>query len=144
MNDLRRFREQLSAMQWRVEGLRRYEEAPDEQRQVMTAEALEAIDSTVEELRVALEEIERKNEELEGTAAELGAERQRYRELFDHAPDGYLVTDLHGMIREANLSAAELLGLAPHYLAGKPLAVFIPDEGRQAFRSELLRLKDSV
>ena len=38
-------------------------------------------------------------------------------------------------------SAAALLGSEPQHLAGKPLAVFIPEEGRPAFRSELHRLK---
>jgi PAS domain S-box-containing protein len=135
---------QLSAMQWRVEGLRRHEHAAPEQRVIMTAEALEALDTTMEELRVAVEDLQQKNDELRKVRAQLEAERQRYRELFDFAPDGYLVTDLHGVIRNANQSAAALLNVDRAYLVGKPLAVFIPEEGRSAFRSEMFRLKDTI
>jgi PAS domain S-box-containing protein len=40
-------------------------------------------------------------------------ERRRYHDLFDLAPDAYLVTDLDGIIDEANLSASRLLGYTP-------------------------------
>jgi len=40
--------------------------------------------------------------------AAVEAERQRYQDLFEFAPDGYLVTDAQGMI-QANRAAAKLL-----------------------------------
>ncbi|CAA9401470.1 hypothetical protein AVDCRST_MAG94-5938, partial [uncultured Leptolyngbya sp.] len=49
------------------------------------------------------------------------AERQRYQELFEFAPDGYLVTDAQGKIQEANLAAARLLNIEQRFLVGKPL-----------------------
>jgi PAS domain S-box-containing protein len=52
-------------------------------------------------------------------------ERHRYRDLFDFAPDAYLVTDLQGTIQEANHAAAELLHVERRELAGKPLAAFV-------------------
>jgi len=38
--------------------------------------------------------------------AQVEAERQLYLDLFESAPDGYLVTDEVGTIREANRAAA--------------------------------------
>jgi len=55
----------------------------------------------------------------------LETERQRYRDLFEFAPDGYLVTDADGTIQEANQAAALLLGVRQDFLGGKPLVVFV-------------------
>ena len=67
-------------------------------------------------------------------------ERQRYQELFEFAPDGYLVTDAQGIIREANSAAATLFNLSQKFLVGKPLINFVPNEERPAFRSQLNKL----
>ena len=93
----------------------------------------------MEELRVAEEELRRKNEQLAAAFDAIEAEGRRYRDLFDYAPDAYLVTDPLGIIREANHAAAVLLGVEQRFLVGKPLAVFVPEEGRPAFRAELAR-----
>lgn len=71
-------------------------------------------------------------------------EQQRYRELFTFAPDGYLVTDLHGLIQEANQAAATLLHAAPDHLAGIPLAVFVAPEARQGFQAQIACLQNSA
>lgn len=96
--------------------------------------AFETMNSTIEELRVAEEELRAQNEAL--AAAHEGVEtwRLHYEDLFEAAPDAYLVTGLDGIIREANRAAVELLGLSKRFLKGKPLATFISEEDRQAFR----------
>ncbi len=60
-------------------------------------------------------------------------ERQRYQDLFEFVPDGYLVTDAEGTIREANRAAAALLNIPQESLPGQPLVGFIPAEERGAF-----------
>jgi PAS domain S-box-containing protein len=65
-----------------------------------------------------------------------------YRELFDFAPDAYLITDVHGTIREANLAAGNLLGVESRVLAGKPLPSFFDDKGRKEYRHQLDRICD--
>src|SRR5262249_34262227 len=65
---------------------------------------------------------------------------QRYQELFDFAPDGYLVTGPLGTIREANRTAATLLATPQHRLVGRRLVTFVPHEERQAFRTRLRAL----
>ncbi len=105
-------------------------------------EVFRALDSTMEALRAAVEELRRADGALRDAKAEVEAERRRYRDLFDLAPDPYLITDLHGTIREANRAASVQLNIDHHFLDGKPMVVFLPEEGRPAFRSELARLKD--
>jgi two-component system cell cycle sensor histidine kinase/response regulator CckA len=90
------------------------------------------------ELEVAYEELEQQNEELDNTREALERERHRYRHLFDEAPFGYLVTDVHGVVEEANRVAAEMFGVRQDLLTGKPLPVYLEMADRQAFR-DLLR-----
>jgi len=75
------------------------------------------------------------------TRAELEQERQRYFDLFEFAPDAYIVTDLNGKIFEANQTAAKLLNLSTGFLIGKPLTVFIKLPERSIFRLNLARLR---
>jgi PAS domain S-box-containing protein len=82
----------------------------------------------------------RGDEELLAARAALDDERQRYRDLFDFAPDAYLVTDLVGIIQEANHAAATLLDSPMPSLVGKPIATFFRLPDRQSFRSILNQL----
>lgn len=103
--------------------------------------AVEDLLVVVEELQVAEEELRLQHEELNVSDFRLVVERQRYQELFDFAPDAYLVTDLDSKIQEANQAAARLLGVPSEGLIGKPLAVFVPPAARSSFRSKLTQLK---
>ena len=61
--------------------------------------------------RVNMIELEHQNDELRATEAELESSRQKYVSLFDFSPIAYFGLDLAGIIREANLLAAKILGL---------------------------------
>ena len=89
------------------------------------AEMLEELSAAVEELEVSTEEIHGQNEALAEAKKQLDLESARYRELFDLAPDGYLVTDPVGVILESNRAASELLGTPGHFLSQKPMVVFV-------------------
>jgi PAS domain S-box-containing protein len=104
-------------------------------------EAYVGLDTALEELRVAEEELRAQNEELIERQLAAEEERGRFRDLFDLAPDAYLVTDLDGIIREANRAGGRLLGVEPHRLVGKPLAVLVPVEERRALRERLNALR---
>ena len=99
---------------------------------------------SLEELRVAEEELRQQNETLGETRLAVEEERQRYQDLFDFAPDGYLVTDPDGKILEANRAAGLLLGVSPRHLANKPLAVYVGPDSRPAFRAGLIRLQQEA
>lgn len=96
--------------------------------------ALREVDVAHEELRVAQEELHAQADELVALRTALDAERRRYAELFELAPDAYVVTDAHGCVLEANRCAGVLFRLDPVFLAGKPLASFVAAEDRARFR----------
>jgi len=109
---------------------------------------LEELQTALEELRVAEEELRTQNDALLASQEVIEAERQRYQDLFEFAPDGYLVTDINGTIQEANRAAARMFNVKQRFLVGKPLINFIGEEGaeveveaRRAFRSALLKLR---
>jgi len=67
-------------------------------------------------------------------------ERRRYLELFDLAPDAYLVTDALGLILEANERAGTLFGVEPASLIRKPLVLYVERADRKIFFARLGRL----
>ncbi len=99
--------------------------------------AFETMNSTLEELRVAEEEMRAQNEALAAANVTTETWRRHYQDLFDSAPDAYLVTDMDGVVLESNQAAASLLGISRRFLKGKPLATFIAEGERQQFRDLL-------
>ncbi len=67
-------------------------------------------------------------------------ERQKYFELFEFAPDACFLTDSHGIIREANAAASQLVGVPAQFLAGKTLPGFFDEAARKAYRHQLDQL----
>jgi len=80
---------------------------------------------TLHELRVHQVELEVQNEELRRAQAELDAARARYFDLYDLAPVGYCTLSEQGLLVEANLTAATLLGVARGALVKQPISRFI-------------------
>ncbi|MCX7001657.1 MAG: PAS domain S-box protein, partial [bacterium] len=74
-----------------------------------------------EKLRTHQIELELQNEELRRTHAALDATRARYFDLYDLAPVSYVTVSETGLILEANLSAATLLGVVRSTLATQPI-----------------------
>jgi PAS domain S-box-containing protein len=104
------------------------------------SELIAELEGAVEELSVSQEELRAQSDELRSAASQIESERARYMVLFDAAPDAYLITDVHGVIRQANSAAAKLLGVAQARLAGKPLPIFVTESERGAFRGSITRL----
>ena len=107
------------------------------------AELRDELRTSAEELRVVEEELRVRNEELLRARSAVEIERERYRDLFEFAPDAYLVTDAHGKILEANQPAVKLLNVRPRALPGKPLAAYIDSPDRFGFRSRMAHLASS-
>ena len=86
--------------------------------------SLSHLETVLEELRLAYEELQQQNQALVDYRQQLEAERHRYQELFNLAPDGYLVTNATGIIQEANVALATMLNVSQADLIGKPLLLF--------------------
>jgi PAS domain S-box-containing protein len=78
--------------------------------------------------------------ELEQTCQALETQLVRYRELFEFASDGYIVTNHQGIIEEANAAAARLFQTRKAFLRGKPLPFFVVPGERGEFYTALSRL----
>jgi PAS domain S-box-containing protein len=85
------------------------------------------------ELRVHQIELEMQNEELRRAQTELDTARARYFDLYDLAPVGYLTLDENGLIIEANLTAASVLGVPRNALVKRPLSRFVFREEQDAY-----------
>jgi PAS domain S-box-containing protein len=99
----------------------------------MESLSIEAARPMLHELRVHQIELEMQNEELRRAQAELDAARARYFNLYDMAPVGYCTLSEQGLILEANLTAATLLGVARGALVKQPLTRFILPEDQDIY-----------
>ena len=89
---------------------------------------------TLHELRVHQIELEMQNTELRRAQEELESERRRYFDLYELAPVGYCTVSEEGLITQANLSAAGLLGITRDARAGRPIfSRFILEEDQDIY-----------
>ncbi len=105
-------------------------------------DALRELYFVLEELQVTDSELQQQNQRLIEAQKQIDLERQRYRTLFELAPDGYLVTDRQGKIFHANQAAATLLAVPQANLVGKPLIVFVDPADRSQFLAHLAQPND--
>jgi len=89
-------RQQADAALARLAGLRERVLPSDDG---LVPEVLEELSVALHELQVTADELHDQNEALAAAEMRVASERTRYRRLFDFSPDGYFVTDAHGIIR---------------------------------------------
>jgi len=95
------------------------------------------------ELRVHQIELEIQNEEMRNSQIEMKSMRARYFDLYDLAPVGYFTLDVHGLILEANLTAATLLRTTRSQLTHHPISQFILPTDLKTFAEHCLRLSQT-
>ncbi len=105
--------------------------------------APEAIRQTLHELRVHQIELEMQNDELRRAQVELDVARTRYFEIYDLAPVGYCTLSERGLIIEANLTAAGLLGVARAALVKQRISSFILKSDQDLFYLHRKQLRES-
>lgn len=91
------------------------------------------VQQLVYELQVHQLELEMQNEELRRVQAEILAARDRYEDLYNFSPVGFLTLNAQGHILEANIRAETLLSLSRNKLRGQLLARFIAGEDQDTF-----------
>jgi len=116
-------------------------EVPIEAQSETLRETVALLSVSLEELKVAEEELVQQNEELVLTRDAVESSTRHFRRLFEEAPLPYVVTDLVGMIRHANHEAAVLFKRPAELLEGKPLLNFVPLDRRSTFRDAINRLQ---
>jgi len=89
------------------------------------------------ELQVYQIELEMQNEELRKARDEMEAGMDKYSELYDFAPVGYLTLDRDGAISEANLTVASLLAVSRSSLVKQRLVFFLAPPDRPLYHSFL-------
>jgi len=103
----------------------------------------EAKDRLLHELQVYQGELEIQNEELIRAQMELETQRNKYSDLYDFAPVGYFTISDQGMITEANLTGASLLGVERRFLIGKPFSRFITRDDHNVYYFHIKKLVET-
>ena len=99
--------------------------------------------SSLEELKVAEEELVERTEALAKMRDDLELRVQGTRQLFELAPVCLLVTDIYGDILEANRACRQLLRRELSAVERQPMARFIPPDERRSFRDALGRVVEA-
>jgi PAS domain S-box-containing protein len=90
-----------------------------------------------EQLRAKQRELETRNKELQEAQRRLESYRDRYINLYDFAPLGYVTLDEDGYVQEINLAGAKLLNKDREAITGYPFADYVAKEDLPAFSSLL-------
>jgi len=124
----------ITALQARLEELHR--EFGD-QSGVAEAEVL------LHDLAARQVELEMQNAELRASQQMLAESRDRYVNLYDLAPIGYLTFDRKGRVIELNLAAAHMLGAERSELTDQPFSIYLTADDNVRFYAHLRRVFES-
>jgi PAS domain S-box-containing protein len=87
------------------------------------------------ELKIRNEELEMRNEELK---IALGVSRDNYQDLYDFIPVGYFTMTPKGLIKEVNLSVANLLGMTRQKLIENGFEQFVDPESLEQWDNHII------
>ncbi|MFW6351635.1 MAG: PAS domain S-box protein [Bacteroidota bacterium] len=131
----------------KIEQLRRKAEETlrklDDKKQLNSEDQVSDIKNLLHELQVHQIELEMQNEEMLKTQTELEAQKNKYTDLFDFAPVGYLIMDTTGLILEANQSFCMMLQFPKSEVVNKNLSQFLNFHSRDSFYFHLQGLNDN-
>jgi PAS domain S-box-containing protein len=98
---------------------------------------MEEVQRLLHEIERHQNELERQNEQLRAAQRHLEAYRDRYVDLYDFAPLGYVTLDEDGFVQEINLAGAKLLDADREKLTGFAFADYVAEQSREAFLKHL-------
>ena len=112
---------------------RRAEELLIENRGIAHNIGTEDVQRVLHDLQVHQVELEMQNAELLRTRDKLEEMLEKYSDLFDFAPVGYLSLNRDGTIQSVNFTGASFLGSDRTLLLGRRFGLFVTEECRSAF-----------
>jgi PAS domain S-box-containing protein len=86
-----------------------------------------------EDLRVHQIELEAQNEDLRRAQAEMESLKDKYLDLYDFAPNGYVTIGEDGLVREANLTVCRLLGVERDSIISRRFSRYICEDNQDAY-----------
>jgi PAS domain S-box-containing protein len=95
----------------------------------------------VADLQTYQEEARQQQEQLIEVQKYLEESRDRFADLYDFAPIGYVTLDPYGVIEEINLTGTLLLGVERDRLIGMPLLTHVVKEDRKTFLRHMMRCR---
>ncbi len=105
------------------------------------AQLLTQLGRLEEDIEVERQQLEAEESALIESQQQLETSRERYVELYDFAPVGYLTLDRNGCVLESNFTAGALLGVERTKLIGHTLAFYVPVEDRRGLQEHLWRAR---
>lgn len=142
--EIDRFQRQTEELHTQLERLLPVSESAQEStsdfRQVYTS-FYQQVEGMLAEMQTTLDELIQQQEALIESQVLLASERQRYRDLFNHSPAAFLITDRFGIIQEVNRVAQELLGLSENsWMRSKHIASCLMRANQRHCRQQINRL----
>ena len=102
------------------------------------------IQDLVEDLQIQKTDLEIQNRKLDSARLKLLEKLAKYSDLYDNSPVAYFSTDNKGIILEANITGATMLGVERGLLKGRLFSDFIAEDDHDIFylhRRELLETR---
>ncbi len=101
-------------------------------------------DRLLHELQVHQVELEAQNQELREAHALLEESRDRYADLYDLAPIGYVTLTAGGLVQGINLPGAAMLGIERSRLIGLPFTLYVANGDKARFRAHLRHCQNEL
>jgi signal transduction histidine kinase/PAS domain-containing protein len=124
----------------RLAELRRLAEARDKKTAAGVSRISYEQDELVHDLQVHQIELEMQNEQLFNTQELLHESLEKYADLYNFAPVGYITLGRDGLILETNLTFSNQIDLERTSLINTPFGVYVAREDRSIFQSHLDRV----
>ncbi|MGE5350738.1 MAG: ATP-binding protein [Acidobacteriota bacterium] len=94
----------------------------------------------LQELSIHRVELEMQNEELRSIQTYVETTRDKYKELYDLSPSGFVETDTHGRITEANRTFCRMAGYDKASIIQLPFVFFIAQEDKEKYYKHLNKI----
>ena len=109
----------------------------DEEIHIGMDDELLSKDQLLLELQTQQRELEKQNRELLKAHQQLKETRDRYADLYDFSPVGYLTLDEHGVVRDLNLTGSGMIGKERSEIVDQPFAMLLAEPSIKIFSDHL-------